>query len=75
MEVGNRCQVEPGVKGDDVVSFVVEPSTELKNGYWVGTLGYGTFDEPFGNSDGMAKGGKSYFDVFEDSESGDQDEL
>lgn len=57
MEVGNRCQVEPGSRRG-VVSYVgLVP--ELGTGYWLGV----TFDEPVGKTDGTAKGGKRYFEA------------
>lgn len=59
MEVGNRCQVEPGSRRG-VVSFVgLVP--ELGTGFWVGV----TFDEPVGKTDGTAKGGKRYFEALD----------
>jgi tubulin-folding cofactor B len=57
MEVGMRCQIEPGSRRG-VVSFVgLVP--ELGTGHWVGV----TFDEPVGKTDGTAKGGKQYFEA------------
>eukprot|EP00980_Cylindrotheca_fusiformis_P010336 scaffold2299_cov131-Cylindrotheca_fusiformis.AAC.23 len=59
MEVGMRCQVEPGGRRG-VVSFVgLVP--ELGTGHWVGV----TFDEPVGKTDGTAKGGKRYFEALD----------
>jgi tubulin-folding cofactor B len=59
MEVGNRCQVEPGARRG-IVSFLGEvPELGSGGGYWVGV----TFDEPVGKTDGTAKGGKRYFEV------------
>jgi tubulin-folding cofactor B len=57
MELGNRCQVEPG-KRRGGVSFVGQVP-ELGGGFWVGV----TFDEPVGKTDGTAKGGKRYFEA------------
>jgi tubulin-folding cofactor B len=57
MEVGMRCQIEPGSRRG-LVSFVgLVP--ELGTGHWVGV----TFDEPVGKTDGTVKGGKRYFEA------------
>lgn len=59
IDVGMRCQVEPGSRRG-VVSFVgLVP--ELGTGHWVGV----TFDEPVGKTDGTAKGGKRYFEALD----------
>jgi tubulin-folding cofactor B len=57
MQLGNRCQVQPGSRRG-AVSFVGTVS-ELGPGYWVGV----TFDEPVGKTDGTAQGGKRYFEA------------
>eukprot|EP00934_Nitzschia_sp_Nitz4_P005588 Nitzschia sp. Nitz4//scaffold30_size153850//80007//81014//NITZ4_002781-RA/size153850-processed-gene-0.44-mRNA-1//-1//CDS//3329547273//5578//frame0 len=56
MEVGQRCQVEPGSRRG-IVSFVGKVP-EL-GGHWVGI----TFDEPVGKTDGTAPGGQRYFEA------------
>ena len=59
IEVGNRCQVDPGSRRG-VVSYVGEvPELGSGGGYWVGV----TFDEPVGKTDGTTKGGKRYFEA------------
>jgi tubulin-folding cofactor B len=57
VEVGQRCQVEPGARRG-IVSFCGEVP-ELGSGFWVGV----TFDEPVGKTDGTAKEGKRYFEA------------
>lgn len=57
MNVGDRCQVEPGARRG-TVSYVGKVP-ELNEGYWIGV----TFDEPVGKTDGTAKGGKRYFEA------------
>jgi len=58
IQVGMRCQVEPG-RRRGAVSYV-GLITELDTGYWVGV----TFDEPVGKTDGTTpKGGKRYFEA------------
>lgn len=59
LNVGDRCQVEPGARRGSV-SYVGKVQ-ELGIGYWVGV----TFDEPVGKTDGTAMGGKRYFDAME----------
>mmetsp|Transcript_118796 Transcript_118796/g.330179 ORF Transcript_118796/g.330179 Transcript_118796/m.330179 type:complete len:340 (+) Transcript_118796:116-1135(+) len=59
IEVGNRCQVEPGARRG-VVSYVGEvPELAGDGGFWVGI----TFDEPVGKTDGTATDGKRYFEA------------
>lgn len=59
MEVGNRCQVEPGARRG-VVSYVGEVPELAGGGHWVGV----TFDEPVGKTDGTTPdGAKRYFDA------------
>lgn len=59
MEIGNRCQVEPGARRG-TVSFIGEvPELGGGGGHWVGV----TFDEPVGKTDGTVKGGKRYFEA------------
>ena len=57
IEVGNRCEVEPGARRG-TVKFVGEIVLEAKSkGHWVGVQ----FDEPLGHNDGSFKGTK-FFD-------------
>lgn len=58
IEVGSRCQVEPGARRG-VVSYLGEVPELGGGGYWVGV----TFDEPVGKTDGTAANGKRYFDA------------
>lgn len=59
IEVGNRCQVEPGARRG-VVSYIGKvPELADDGGFWVGI----TFDEPVGKTDGTAMGGKRYFEA------------
>jgi tubulin-folding cofactor B len=59
MEVGNRCQVVPGVRRG-MVSYIGEvPELGGDGGFWVGI----TFDEPVGKTDGTAMDGKRYFEA------------
>ncbi|KAK9128942.1 hypothetical protein Syun_017739 [Stephania yunnanensis] len=55
IQVGDRCEVEPGEKRG-IVKFVGRAET-LAPGFWVGIQ----YDEPLGKHDGMVKG-KRYFD-------------
>ncbi len=57
MEVGNRCQVEPGARRG-VISYI-GTVPELGPGYWIGI----SFDEPVGKTDGTAKDGRRYFET------------
>lgn len=57
IEVGARCQVNPGSRRGEV-KFVGEVEELKGGGYWVGVK----FDEPVGLGDGSAKG-KKYFDA------------
>ncbi|KAK1323595.1 hypothetical protein QJS10_CPA02g01220 [Acorus calamus] len=54
IEVGDRCEVEPGAKRG-IVKFVGRVET-IAPGYWVGIQ----YDEPLGKHDGLVKG-KRYF--------------
>lgn len=56
IEVGMRCQVEPGARRGQVAYAGLVP--ELKPGHWVGVV----FDEPVGKTDGSV-GGKRYFEA------------
>lgn len=58
MEVGMRCQVEPGARRGQV--SYVGPVPELKEGHWVGVV----FDEPVGKTDGSV-GGNRYFEALQ----------
>ena len=58
IQVGDRCEVDPGKRRGSVAFVGKVP--ELGPGCWVGV----TFDEPVGKTDGTAKGsGKRYFDA------------
>eukprot|EP00242_Pyramimonas_sp_CCMP2087_P017712 CAMPEP_0198210814 /NCGR_PEP_ID=MMETSP1445-20131203/22460_1 /TAXON_ID=36898 /ORGANISM="Pyramimonas sp., Strain CCMP2087" /LENGTH=286 /DNA_ID=CAMNT_0043884969 /DNA_START=117 /DNA_END=977 /DNA_ORIENTATION=+ len=59
MEVGLRCEVNPGGKRGEV-KFVGKAEKGLPLGYWVGVQ----FDEPVGKNNGTAKGVK-YFECAE----------
>eukprot|EP00978_Attheya_sp_CCMP212_P030387 scaffold111510_cov54-Attheya_sp.AAC.2 len=56
LQVGDRCEVQPGGRRG-VIAFVGEVP-EFSAGYWVGVI----FDEPVGKTDGTAKNGKRYFE-------------
>ena len=59
IQVGQRCQVEPGARRG-AVAFVGE--VPEYGGYWVGVI----FDEPVGKTDGtVASSGKRYFEAME----------
>ena len=57
IQVGQRCQVEPGQRRGRV-SFVGEVAQLGGGGYWVGVV----FDEPVGQGDGTVQGVR-YFDA------------
>lgn len=57
MEVGNRCQVEPGARRGEIAYLGKVPELAV-GGFWVGVK----FDEPVGKTDGTC-GAKRYFDA------------
>jgi tubulin-folding cofactor B len=57
IQVGMRCQVQPGGRRG-IVKYVGTVPELPAEGYWVGIL----YDEPVGKSDGSI-GGKSYFEA------------
>eukprot|EP00238_Polyblepharides_amylifera_P014487 CAMPEP_0196594316 /NCGR_PEP_ID=MMETSP1081-20130531/77998_1 /TAXON_ID=36882 /ORGANISM="Pyramimonas amylifera, Strain CCMP720" /LENGTH=288 /DNA_ID=CAMNT_0041918547 /DNA_START=51 /DNA_END=917 /DNA_ORIENTATION=+ len=56
VEVGHRCEVDPGGKRG-VVKFIGKAGEGLPLGYWLGVQ----YDEPVGKNDGSVKGVR-YFD-------------
>jgi tubulin-folding cofactor B len=59
LEVGNRCQVDPGARRGMVSYIGKVPELGGDGGFWVGI----TFDEPVGKTDGTAMGGERYFEA------------